>query len=975
VFKVVLKPLISDNKTKCLYIKNASIYTEMANKNDTKGAKIGDKSLEDILSRTRNNFLRNIGEVSNTPLVGRETELATAYKQAESCLCEKSKDSTPILLVKGEAGAGKTRFVKELVDKYPNAIILNGRCIDEGSSAYHPFINAFRDYCNIGPSDNDEAEAEKVSKSLLGDLAETTASEGLETVAITGATALVGIATAGIGIPIAVGLGLGGKKLKKWYKNKKDKEEKVENIVEAKIDPERKQELMQEFFYKSLKAISKKRPVVLFLDDLQWMDKSSLDALHYAARNLRNEQVFIIGTYREEEAHLNTAFKDFEQKASRENLYTEMRLAKLGSSEGEEMIRKLFAQNKIPENAYSENVPKYIIGKTQGNPLFIEEIVKEIADNYKANEKKILTKNIHVPARVEKVIERRIGKLDNKTNDVLKYASVIGHKFDYKTLSESMKGGQGKVISMLKDLGVEYDASKPLTYESITQMIAKQPEKAGGFALVLAEMAKGQQEGMSENDLNAIINNLSERKLIKEVDKENHIYSFDHGLIRETVYNKKFSGTEREQVHNKVGDALEQLNKDELNEVYDQLARHYYKGNSQADKAIKYNVAAGKQAHEVRHGHDEALKYYEQALEFLDTSKNGKSPPGKDKAVITRERVPILADAARIAEIAAQWDKAIAWNEEIISALKDSPSREDQLMVADALRSSGKINSMNEKNDIAREKFNTSLAISESLGDELGSAKTQVRLGWLDYTIGRYDDAIKRYESAIEISSKLNENYLQGEALNNLSSAFTNKGEFEKAEETLQQSISILTNILSRELFKAQNGLGVLYQNKSDYQTASKYFKKALDIANKLNSKRSLEYALSNLSDAYARNGNVAEAIKYNTECIETAKKLNDQYILSCTHQVSGIIYTKTKEFDKAESEFNKAITMIKEQNRPYNLADFYSDFGKMYKAKGDNENARKYLTDARDIFQKIGAKDYLAKTEKELESIEQKAN
>ena len=96
-------------------------------------------------------------------------------------------------------------------------------------------------------------------------------------------------------------------------------------------------------------------------------------------------------------------------------------------------------------------------------------------------------------------------------------------------------------------------------------------------------------------------------------------------------------------------------------------------------------------------------------------------------------------------------------------------------------------------------------------------------------------------------------------------------------------------------------------------------------------------------------------------------KKFDEKHMISKTYQHYGIIHKMKKEWDKSKIYFDLSAKILEELNIPYDLAETYFEFGLMYKEKGDKLNAKKYLSNALDIYKKIGAEKRIEKTEKLL--------
>jgi hypothetical protein len=207
-----------------------------------------------------------------------------------------------------------------------------------------------------------------------------------------------------------------------------------------------------------LTAHARRRPVLLFLDDLQWMDPSSLDLLHYLARVSVEEPIMIIGAYRPEDLmDRGTPGQPHDlvmalRKLNRERLYTPIRLRRLTDEETRSMVNSIFQAN-----SFSYGLPRKIFDKSKGNPLFTEEILKELIESRVLYEKggewsNSEIEDIGLPTSIKDVVMRRIGRLDETSREILNVASVAGNDFSYEVVQRVLGWKESRTIEVLDDL-------------------------------------------------------------------------------------------------------------------------------------------------------------------------------------------------------------------------------------------------------------------------------------------------------------------------------------------------------------------------------------------------------------------------------------------------------------------------------------------------------------------------------------------
>ena len=242
--------------------------------------------------------------------------------------------------------------------------------------------------------------------------------------------------------------------------------------------------------------------------------------------------------------------------------YTQLRLAPLGKAEAEELLTFLLG------NDHSLSVLKpLLLEKTEGTPFFMEEVVQTLVEegalsgvrgNYRLE---TTPTELHISPTVQGVLAARIDRLTPEEKEVLQELAVIGRQFP---------------VSLAKQVVSQSDTER---YRIVASLQAKE------F--------------------------LYEQPAIPEVE-----YLFKHALTQDVAYGTLLV-ERRKALHERIGQAMEALYKESLEDHYSELASHYSRsGNS--EKAVEYLQLAGQQA--VQHSADaEAIRLLTTALELLKT--------------------------------------------------------------------------------------------------------------------------------------------------------------------------------------------------------------------------------------------------------------------------------------------------------------------------------------------------------------------
>jgi ABC-type oligopeptide transport system substrate-binding subunit/class 3 adenylate cyclase len=321
--------------------------------------------------------------------------------------------------------------------------------------------------------------------------------------------------------------------------------------------------------------ITAAHPLILVLDDLQWADTGSINLLFHLMRRVKGRRLLILGAFRPEEIALGRGDEPHPLEkllAESKRLHGEITLD-LGVEEQAQERAFIDAYIDSEANALGENFRKALADQTGGHALFTVELLRAMQErgdlvqdeSGQWIEGESLDWNT-LPARVEGVIEERIGRLEEKLRETLTIASVEGETFTAQVVAQVQEVGERKLIKRL------------------SQQLEKKHRLIEG----------GKVERISE-------------KLIS-------LYRFSHALYQRYLYND-LDPSERIMLHGDVAHVLENLYEGNEEAITVQLA-HHWGSAGELEKAERYLQRAGDQAR-LAFAHDTAISYYQRAIEIL----------------------------------------------------------------------------------------------------------------------------------------------------------------------------------------------------------------------------------------------------------------------------------------------------------------------------------------------------------------------
>ncbi len=360
--------------------------------------------------------------------------------------------------------------------------------------------------------------------------------------------------------------------------------------------PPSQADLFQQY-WRVMATISRQAPLLLFLDDLQWADQSSLGLLFHLARQLSSARILIVGAYRPVEGSQPSGMGS----PTLSDLVNELRLlhGDILINLDEQTERSFIdAYLDLEPNRLDERFREALFRYTHSHPLFTIEIL------YGMQARGDLTKNQqdewvvsqslnwdYLPPRVEMAIAERLRNLPQACLDLLKIASIEGERFTAEIAATVQGVDEQQVIRLLSD-----DLDRH-------------------FKLVQADSSRS----------------LDGSRLSR--------YRFRHILFQKYLYSQ-LDVVERARLHERVGAALEEHCPGMLGEMAVQLAHHFKLAGLPA-KEIVYLQLAGRQATRLS-SFEEAILHFKTALTLLESQPETPRKSSQELDLLKYLSVPLM---------------------------------------------------------------------------------------------------------------------------------------------------------------------------------------------------------------------------------------------------------------------------------------------------------------------------------------------
>lgn len=390
------------------------------------------------------------------------------------------------------------------------------------------------------------------------------------------------------------------------------------------VDHRDMQKALFEQYGRVLIATAQENPLLLILDDLQWIDRGSISQLFHLSRRIDGQRIFIVTAYRsgaisqgldERSHHLQDLITELKRK------YGDI-LIDLDHSEGEGGQQFVDDILDLEPNRFDTEFRNVLFRHTGGHPMFTVELVRQLKSNgdlvQDGKGNWIAGDGIDwekIPAKVDAVIEGRIGRLPKSMVNLLNIACVEGEEFTAEVLAKISNNSSQEVVQTLSQ---ELDRAHHLVEAKDTRRIGEQ-----------------------------------------RISR----YRFQHHLFQKYLLDH-LDQVERVQLHEAIGETLEDLYGEARGEIVVPLARHFEEAGI-TDRAFDYRFEAGERAKRLS-ANQEALYHFERALGLLETLPDSADKTQKELALhLSRGSTMVAAKGWAAPEVEEVYERAASLSAQV----------------------------------------------------------------------------------------------------------------------------------------------------------------------------------------------------------------------------------------------------------------------------------------------------------------------
>jgi tetratricopeptide (TPR) repeat protein len=838
-----------------------------------------------------------------SPFVGRQAEIE-ALRQA---LARAEAGQGQVVALLGEPGVGKSRLVYEFLQSHHTQgwLRLESSSVSYGkATAYLPVRDLLKAYCHIEDRDDLRTVRAKVTGQLL------TLDDALQDT-----------------IPAVLALF----------------EALPADSPFLHLDPLQRRRRTLEALKRVLLRESQEQPLLLVFEDLHWIDTETQAVLDLLVESLPTAQFLLLVNYRPEYQH-GWGSKTY---------YTQLRLDPLPEASAETLLQALLGNDPglVP-------LTQFLITRTQGNPFFLEESVRALAETGVLVGERGAYRLAHpletlqVPATVQALLAARMDRLSPEDKRLLQTAAVIGTEVP------------GPLLQAIADTPEE------ALYRSLAQL------QASEF--------------------------LYETSLFPE-----HTYTFKHALTHEVAYGSLLQ-ERRRGLHARIVEALEALAGDRLEDQVERLAQHALRGEVW-EKALVYGRQAGDKA-QTRSAYREAVVYYEQALVALEHVPDSRI--AAEQAIDLRLGLHGALNA--LGEAPGRKFDHLRRAEALAETLGDhlrlgrvyAVMGTDFRMIGDVDRAIGY--------------GQRALALAATLGHVGLQARTHQSLGRLYYDTGDYPRAIERLgwnvamlQGELLYERSGSNNIIAAVSRAVLSLCHAERGAFTEGLAIAEDGLRIAETInFPFSLIEACYGLGGVYWRQGDVPRAIPMLERALGLCQDWHIALLSSWIAAALGLAYAMGGRIATGLALAEQAAEqTAARgrvwslvrvvtwLSETYLLAGrleeARQRAEQAYDLARQYQQrgyqawalwllgestarqaspegepAVGHYHQALALAEELGMCPLQAHCHQGLGMLYARQGQQEQARAALSTAIELYRIMTMTRWLPQAEMSLAQV-----
>ncbi len=831
-----------------------------------------------------------------TPLVGREEEVNLLLKRWEQA----NDGEGQVVLFSGESGVGKSRILRAFQERADNEFrnrVLYYCSPYHCDTPFYPLIDQFRRALRFMTEDSEEQKLDKLENLLRTlDLP---------------VSPLAPLFASLLSIPA------------------------TERYPALELSPEDMRKKTLEACLTMLKASAAREPVFMVVEDLHWADPSMLELLNIFVEHINSERVLLICTFR----------PDLAPPWTDQPHVSLIALKRLSSKQSAELVGHVSGGKLLPDLVLDQ-----IVDKTDGVPLFVEELTKMVLESGLLTDKGDrfefagLLPRLAIPASLQDSLMARLDRLAS-AKEVAQLAATIGRNFRHELLA---------ALSRFTDSVLD---------EALTRLIAAGLLYRRGFS-------------------------------------PDVIYEFKHVIMQEVAYNSLLR-SKRQQLHKEIAGLLEQRFP-EIADLQPELLAHHYREAAMAERAIPFELQAGDAA-AARYARAEATAHYQTAVEMsrsLTRSENsvryqieailklanvaanreqferdldnlqcarGLAEEIDDDSLLSK----ILYWIGRTHYVLGQFGLGIEYAQKSLHIAEALGGADD--VTAEPVNLLARIHCLRGEPREASQYAARNLAQMHALGNSIEEAAIAGVLAFANGLHGEFPDAFEAAERGVEISKTTGHLPTMAACFMFYGVVRGWHGDVESASVEFERAIAICSE--SNDIFReyvTYGWWGEACLLADDLDTAQSNLKRCLELGNLIGTSFHRGAFLAFLAKVRLLQGDTDAALSSSEEALNVAIATDETWSRSIALRIRAeiLLACGRERLAEAEKSIREAVEIQEMKECRCDLAWSHLVSGQVFAAKGELGNAREVVAAAGALFDDMRMPRGQAKTRAAMDLV-----
>ncbi len=379
-------------------------------------------------------------------------------------------------------------------------------------------------------------------------------------------------------------------------------------------------------------------------------------------------------------------------------------------------------------------------------------------------------------------------------------------------------------------------------------------------------------------------------------------YAFRHVLIQEATY-ESILIKKRTELHRQIGETLEEIHKDRIEEFAPLLAYHFYSAGD--ERSLKYDIIAGEKSARL-YANAEAAVHFSRALEVA-----------KRVNAEVDQISNLHMQLGSVLELSGKYEQALKNYEEMLTLATE---RHDGAMELSALMAKATVYSTfteAHNPELSEKTLIQALEVSREMGD----VSAQARLNWnlmLTYLFSkRLDKSLQYGEAALALARKSDNSEYLAFVLNDLCRLYTCRGEFEKAHNSIREARELWKSLDNQVMLADSLGSEAeAYFNAGEYPQSLECSQQALKISEEINNQWGRAYDSMLIAFVYFENGELGRGIQLAQQSVQLADEAGLIASSICLRAELALVYAYCGAPEQAHPLIEQAL-QVAEQKQP----------------------------------------------------------